>query len=312
MENNIKKLIIEEYLSGKGSTSIEKKYKISKSKILKILNDEKLIRKKDRCSNLNIHEKKSFFIIERNCPVCNKLLETKSKHKTIACRNHFNKIKKKSLCKDCYKKNYSGSNNSFYGKKHSEESKNKISKKRKGILTGDKNPMKNDLYKERARINLKKRWESGDLEVNRKRMSDIMKKTIKSGRLKSFNVSKKEKEIKEKIELLGFDTINSFRVETKICDIYVPSLNLIIEYFGDYWHCNPEKYDKDYFNVKKNKYAWEIWKYDQNKLETIRNSGYNLEIIWEKNYSNNNKIINSIIEKYDKKRTTTPERSGQD
>ena len=64
--------------------------------------------------------------------------------------------------------------------------------------------------------------------------------------------------------------------------------------------------------MKKNKYAWEIWKYDQNKLETIRNSGYNLEIIWEKNYSNNNKIINGIIEKYDKKRTTTPERSGQD
>ena len=35
-----------------------------------------------------------------------------------------------------------------------------------------------------------------------------------------------------------------------MCDIFLPDLNLIIEYFGDYWHCNPLKYDANYFNQK--------------------------------------------------------------
>ena len=35
------------------------------------------------------------------------------------------------------------------------------------------------------------------------------------------------------------------------CDFVVPELKLCIEYFGDYWHCNPKKYDANYLNKKK-------------------------------------------------------------
>jgi G:T-mismatch repair DNA endonuclease (very short patch repair protein) len=94
-----------------------------------------------------------------------------------------------------------------------------------------------------------------------------------------------------------------------VCDIYIPSLNLIIEYNGDYWHCNPNKYEGDYFNQKKNEYAKDIWEYDSNKLELIRNYGYNLEVVWESDLKTNNDIILEIIHKYDKKHNFAPERS---
>jgi hypothetical protein len=112
--------------------------------------------------------------------------------------------------------------------------------------------------------------------LDTKVISEQMKQTQRSGKIKSVIVSKKGKEIVKEIKQLGYKLIHSFRVDTKICDVYIPSLNLIIEYFGDYWHCNPKKYEPNYFNQKKGKFAHELWDYDNKKLELIKNYGYNL------------------------------------
>lgn len=94
-----------------------------------------------------------------------------------------------------------------------------------------------------------------------------------------------------------------------MCDIFLPKLNLIIEYYGDYWHCNPKKYNGDYFNKKKNLPAKKIWEYDKNRLELIRTYGYNLEVVWESDFKNNNKLILAILNKYDSNNNFAPERS---
>jgi G:T-mismatch repair DNA endonuclease (very short patch repair protein) len=73
-----------------------------------------------------------------------------------------------------------------------------------------------------------------------------------------------------------------------------------------YWHCNPLKYDANYYNQKKKKFAWELWEYDSSKLDLIRNYGYNLYVIWESDFKNNNKIIEDIISKYARKSNTAP------
>jgi G:T-mismatch repair DNA endonuclease (very short patch repair protein) len=87
-------------------------------------------------------------------------------------------------------------------------------------------------------------------------------------------------------------------------------LNLIIEYNEDYWHCNPKKYDKNYFNQKKSKYAWQLWEYDQSKLDLIKSKGYNIEVIWEFDFKSNKTIIEEIIFKYERQqKNSTPERS---
>jgi len=294
MEN----IIIEKYKTGISSLKIAKDLKISKHKVLEILNKHNLIRKKDRCSKLNIIQKNDKFSISRKCPKCNNIIETVSKEKIIACRNHFKKINNKTLCKKCSLELQVGPGNPFYGKKHKKESIEKISNNRKNKTVGDKNPMSNPVWKEKARINLIKKWESGELEDLRLFMSNKLKETRGLGKLKSVCVSKKELKIKKEIEDLGFEVIGSFVVGGKICDIFIPKLNLIIEYNGDYWHCNPKKYSENYFNKKKNKTAKEIWKYDNERIDLIKSFGYTLEVVWESELKSDNKIIKKIINKY--------------
>ena len=171
---------------------------------------------------------------------------------------------------------------------------------------------KKNGMKDKAGRALKKKWNSGEMEHVRQIMSEKLKETRRLGKIKSTITSKKEKEIIEHLNNLGYSSVQSYRVDTKVCDVYIPSLNLIIEYFGDYWHCNPLKYQSDYYNVKKGKYAWELWEYDTKKLELIKSYGYNLEVIWEKDLKNNNKLIENIISKYDTKFNSAPERSRKD
>jgi hypothetical protein len=299
MDEKTRKKIISEYKKGKSSLDIVKIVKLSKPTILKVLNKNGLIRKRDRCSSLDIKKDGEKYYVIRKCPKCNKNIKTFSKDRVIACRNHFNKLKGTSLCKPCSFELQKGEGNPFYGKTHKKESIKKISKSRKGKGTGNSNSMSNPIWRKKASDNLKKKWGSGELEKTRKLMSEHMKKTIKLGKIKSGITSKKEKEIIQFLKEHNIPSTQSYRVDTKICDIYIPSLNLIIEYFGDYWHCNPNKYNEDYFNQKKNMSAKEIWNYDKMKIDLIINYGYNLEVIWETELkSNNNKII-TILKKYD-------------
>ena len=311
MDIILKEKIIKEYLSGKGSTIIARELNTYKPGVLKVIKESGLTRKRDRCKSLDIITDGNKFYVERRCPMCEKSIKTISKDKIIACRNHFKKLNGTSLCKPCSLKLQEGKGNPFYGKKHKKETKVKISKSREGKSIGKNNPMSKQKWRDKARKNLIKKWESGDLENTRKFMSEKLKETRRLGKLTSVIVSKKEKEILKEIKKMGFDVIGSHKVDTKICDIYIPSLNLIIEYNGDYWHCNPKKYNSDYFNKKKGKYAWEIWEYDKNKLELIKNYDYNLEVIWEDDLKNNDKIIKHIIKKYVTNNISTPERTQQ-
>ena len=301
MDIEVEKKIILEYKSGKSSLKIVKIVGLSKPTILKVLNKHNLIRKRDRCSSLDIKKDGDKYYVLRKCPMCKNDIKTYSKYKTIACRNHFNKINNNSLCKTCMGKNNVGEGNPFFGKKHNKESIKKISNSRKGKGKGINNSMSNPKWKKKASTNLKKKWDSGEMEHARKIMSDTMKETRRSGKLKSVIRSKKEKEIIVEIKKMGYVVKHSFRVDTKICDVFIPSLNLIIEYNGDYWHCNPKKYDPDYFNQKKQKTAKELWEYDKNKIDLIKENGYNLEIVWESDFKDDNTIINKIIKKYDAK-----------
>lgn len=76
-----------------------------------------------------------------------------------------------------------------------------------------------------------------------------------------------------------------------ICDIFIKSINVCIEYNGDYWHCNPIKYEKDYFNRKKQKHAYEIWERDNQKINDYKKMGYNVLVIWENDYKNNHEYV---------------------
>jgi hypothetical protein len=71
----------------------------------------------------------------------------------------------------------------------------------------------------------------------------------------------------------------------------------IIEFNGDYWHCNPNLYDKTFYNKVKQKTAKEIWEYDEVKANTAKNYNYKILTIWESEYNNDKeKTIKKCID----------------
>ena len=58
----------------------------------------------------------------------------------------------------------------------------------------------------------------------------------------------------------------------------------IIEYNGDYWHCNPQIYSSDYIHKTTKLTAAEIWKKDADKINTAKKYGYDVLVVWESEY----------------------------
>lgn len=61
----------------------------------------------------------------------------------------------------------------------------------------------------------------------------------------------------------------------------------IIEFNGDFWHCNPSIYSSDYFHKKKKMHAIDIWDRDNQKIEFAKSQGYEVMVIWEKDFKSN-------------------------
>lgn len=60
----------------------------------------------------------------------------------------------------------------------------------------------------------------------------------------------------------------------------------IIEFNGDFWHCNPKIYDENFYNKVKQLYAKDIWKYDKAKINLCHKYNIKTLTIWESEYNN--------------------------
>ena len=130
-----------------------------------------------------------------------------------------------------------------------------------------------------------------------KKSLNKLSKTLSNNPRKFNPSSKPEKKIEEIIKSLGYEVKRTYKVNEYVCDIYVPEFNLIIEYNGDYWHCNPNKYDSNYIHPHKKKTSFQIWNEDKIRIDNIINYDYNLEVVWEFDF-NEKTTIQNIIKKY--------------
>lgn len=296
MEKETENKIINLYLSGVGSTTIIKLIpNITKRNILKLLKEKNIIR--NRLLGDEFY-KDYWFDGEYWCGLwvcqsCNNEINFSVKEKSLLNRN----LKRKKICKKCSLENQIGENNPFFNKEHSIESITKISKSKTGITTSDH--MSKPEYRKMFSDMAKERWANGSMEETRIKLSNLMKERISSGLLKSYNRSKAEDELILTLETKNILVEPNYLLEGKIFDLYIPKFNLLIEYNGDYWHCNPQKYESDYLNTKKNKTAKEIWEYDAKKLYLAKKNHYNCEVIWETDYKKNKNIILNILKKYE-------------
>ncbi len=81
------------------------------------------------------------------------------------------------------------------------------------------------------------------------------------------------------------DAQHSFRLNngsrTYVFDVYVPSLNLLIEVNGDYWHLNPLLYSVNHIDENRNVTARGVWEADALKRQAAVDLGYNVNVLWE-------------------------------
>ena len=90
---------------------------------------------------------------------------------------------------------------------------------------------------------------------------------------------------------------NEFCVDKKyFVDYYDQTLNIVVEFYGDYWHYNPQFYNSDYNDFDKVKQKWES---DNNRIKYIEDYlQTKVFIIWENDYRKEpDKIINNLVDK---------------
>lgn len=235
----------------------------------------------------------------RICPgPCGKELKYHAQEQHLVRRNIRDADFENASCLSCSMK---GEGNSFFGKKHSAETKEQISISRIGKAMGEDNAMANPVHRKAVSDALTEAYASGSLDFLRKIQSDTAKKNqalgiLTNGVYSTGPISLDEKEIKEELEKCGIEVGIQFIINKFRYDLYLKDKNLLIEYNGDYWHCNPEKYSADYIHTTTKKSAQEIWNKDEKKKQLALDSGYNFITIWEKDYLKNKKeIIEKII-----------------
>jgi G:T-mismatch repair DNA endonuclease (very short patch repair protein) len=74
----------------------------------------------------------------------------------------------------------------------------------------------------------------------------------------------------------------------------------IIEFNGDFWHYNPKKYLSESFTIlmgKKIK-AQDVWDEDEKKINLLKQKGYEVLIIWEMDFKENENEIKIICNNF--------------
>jgi hypothetical protein len=68
-------------------------------------------------------------------------------------------------------------------------------------------------------------------------------------------------------------------------DAFDPNTNIVYEFYGDYWHGNPNKYPPEKINLRtRNKTMKELYDNTMKREEILKNAGYKLITIWESDW----------------------------
>ena len=82
-------------------------------------------------------------------------------------------------------------------------------------------------------------------------------------------------------EIIRYDKYNKRHYRYDYFDF---TTKKVIEFNGDFWHCNPSKYDEDFIHPLLNLDAKTIWKNEKDKLNWVENRNYRVLVIWESEY----------------------------
>ncbi len=171
------------------------------------------------------------------------------------------------------------------GRIFSEESKDKM---RQHALKRFSNPKNHPFYgikrPEVGLINSKKfKGITYDERHGKKKSAEIRKKLSDKRALQiiPFYDTKIELKIQGFLEQLGIHYIKQFYVkeikDKYRCDIFIPSMNLIIEVDGNYWHGNPKFYSRKQLSEKQKEQKIR----DKLRTDQLKQYGFRVVRLWE-------------------------------
>ena len=134
---------------------------------------------------------------------------------------------------------------------------------------------------------MKETWQEGKIAVQN---------TINSNHSKQEELFLTLLEDKLKTPILRKQTVYYANDEQNKKYLYPDGLienkNIIIEYYGDFWHANPHTYKENDIKAK------DIWERDNIKNSEYEKLGYRVIIIWQKDFINDkNKCVEDIFNK---------------
>ena len=109
-------------------------------------------------------------------------------------------------------------------------------------------------------------------------------------------VSKIESKVAQYLDDLSIEYVQNcpvgkYNVDFLIRDTY------IIECYGGYWHCDPTKYEPDYYSRGLKCEAHEKWTKDQHRQSELESMGHSFLVLWESLINSSPRACKSKIKK---------------
>ena len=102
-----------------------------------------------------------------------------------------------------------------------------------------------------------------------------------------FNKSKGEKDLQLFVESLRGEARFNQGIGPYNCDIVLEAEKIVIEYYGDYWHCNPNRFAAHDYNKRLHCTADVRWQKDELKKAYLESLGFTYIVVWEYSWKNN-------------------------
>jgi G:T-mismatch repair DNA endonuclease (very short patch repair protein) len=207
----------------------------------------------------------------------------------IDCGTRITKNAKKR-CRPCKAKAATGEGNPFYGEKHTTKSRKLISKAHKGRVSTFLGRHHTEENKKQSSEFHKERWKTLSKKKRRAAL-DCLQRGCET-QLKHKNPTRPEKCIMELMESVGMRFSRNEPLYGKFfVDFAITDTNILIEVFGDYWHCNRKIFSEPRASQIKQEGR------DRSRLAYLRKCGHKVIVFWEQDIKSKSSKITRILQK---------------
>ena len=106
------------------------------------------------------------------------------------------------------------------------------------------------------------------------------KQRLRKEKARKQSRPKIEERIARLLDTMGLDYKQNKQIDRYNVDFLIGN-KYVVECYGDFWHCNPDKYDEDYYNRGLKYEANQRWTKDGQRKIELEMSGYPVLVLWE-------------------------------